>query len=198
MFSLTRNFAVIAFTSWIYCIEDFFTFLWKIEFALKFSTVLNIFFTIQDFWATCDFPEKQSLPWKFSLFGVYFYIRGSFEQLALAMKNRVCPEFTVLNIYFLSFRIFEQLCLTWKTELPWNFHCIEIFFIIQDFWATCDCPENRVSLNSLYWMGLYIFYHSGFFRNLRLPWKRAALKIFTVLNIYILSFRIFEQLALAL
>jgi len=23
-----------------------------------------------------------------------------FEELALALKNRVCPEFTVLNIYF--------------------------------------------------------------------------------------------------
>jgi len=31
-----------------------------------------------------------------------------FEQLGLALKNRVCTEFTVLNIYFLSFRIFEQ------------------------------------------------------------------------------------------
>ena len=31
--------------------------------ALKFFTVLNIFFTIQDFWAICACPEKQSVPW---------------------------------------------------------------------------------------------------------------------------------------
>ena len=39
-----------------------------------------------------------------------------FEQLAFALKNRVCREFIVLNMYFLSFRIYEQLALTLKTE----------------------------------------------------------------------------------
>jgi len=38
--------------------------------------------------------------------GVLFTFR-IFEQLALALKNGVCPEFTVLNIYFLLFRSFE-------------------------------------------------------------------------------------------
>jgi len=57
----------------------------KREFALKIFTILNILFTFR-----------------------------VFEQLALALKNRVCPEFTVLNIYFLSFRIFEQLALALK------------------------------------------------------------------------------------
>jgi len=51
---------------------------------------------------------------------------------------------------------------------PESFHCIYIFFIIQDFWATCACPENRICPE------------------------------LTVLNIYFLSFRIFEQHALAL
>jgi len=41
----------------------------------------------------------------------------SFEQFALGLKNRGCPEFTVLNIYFLSFKIFEQLALALKTEV---------------------------------------------------------------------------------
>jgi len=44
-----------------------------------------------------------------------------FEQLALALKNRVCPQFTVLNMYFLSFRIFEQLALALKTEVALKF-----------------------------------------------------------------------------
>ena len=30
----------------------------------------------------------------------YFLFFRTFEQLVLALKNRVCPEFTVLNIYF--------------------------------------------------------------------------------------------------
>ena len=34
--------------------------------------------------------------------------------------------------------------LPWKQSLPW-IKCIEYaFFIIQDFWTTCACPENRV------------------------------------------------------
>jgi len=39
-----------------------------------------------------------------------------FEQLALALKNRVAQEML---------------------------HCIEIFFIIQDFWATSAYPEKQ-------------------------------------------------------
>ena len=31
-----------------------------------------------------------------------------------------------------------------KNSCPEIFHCIEIFFIIQDFWGTFACLENRV------------------------------------------------------
>ena len=62
----------------------------------------------------------------------------------------------------------SNLRLPWKTELPWNFLLYWNNFINKDFWATCLCPENRVCTE------------------------------FTVLNIYFLSFRKFEQLALAL
>jgi len=49
-----------------------------------------------------------------------------FEQLALALKNRGCPEFTVLNVYLLLFRIFEQLALALKKRgCPEIFRCIE-------------------------------------------------------------------------
>jgi len=74
-----------------------------------------------------------------------------FEQFALALKKRVCPEFTVLNMYFLSFRIFEQLCACpEKQSCPEIFHCIEVFFIIQDFWEICAYPENRVCTENFY------------------------------------------------
>ena len=115
VFSLTRNFTVIAFTAWIYCIETFFTFPWETE-----------------------------LPWNFPLCWIYFLPLRIFEQLEIALKNRVCPEY---------------------------FYCVEyIFFIIQDFWATCACPEKQSLpwIFSLYWN---IFYHSGFLSNLRLPWE---------------------------
>jgi len=62
---------------------------------------------------------------------IHFTFR-SFEQFALALKNRGCPEFTVLDMYFLSLRMFEQLALKKQVSLAF-FTCIEIFFIIQDF-----------------------------------------------------------------
>jgi len=106
----------------------------------SYKTVLNIYFIqaqSSGFWTTCAFPEKHTLPRKFSLRWNIFYLSGflrnfalalktkfvmkfltvfkilftfrMFEQLVLALKNRVCPEFTVLNIYLLSFRILNNL-----------------------------------------------------------------------------------------
>jgi len=49
----------------------------------------------------------------FTVLNILFTFR-IFGQLALALKNRVCPEITVLNIYFLSLSIFEQLALALK------------------------------------------------------------------------------------
>ena len=74
-------------------------------------------FYFQDFWATCACPEKQSVPWRFSLHWNIFYHSGRiFEQLALALKNSLCPEFNVFNIYLSPFRIFDKLALALKTE----------------------------------------------------------------------------------
>ena len=86
---------------------------WKTEGALKFFAVLNIFFIVLEFWVTCACPE-----------------------------NRVALNLLYwMHIFYYSRRL-SNLRLPWKTELPWNFHCTEIYFIIQDFWATCACPEN--------------------------------------------------------
>jgi len=65
----------------------------------------------------------------------YFLSFRTFEQVVLALKNRVCPEFTVLNIHiFLIIQNFEQLALALKNRVcPEIVHCIEICFIFQDF-----------------------------------------------------------------
>jgi len=47
---------------------------------------------------------------------IYFLSFRDFEQLALALKNRVAQKFFTVMKYFLSFRIFKQLALTLKTE----------------------------------------------------------------------------------
>jgi len=47
---------------------------------------------------------------------MYFLLFRIFEQLALALKNRVALEFFTVFKYFLTCRIFEQLALGPKTE----------------------------------------------------------------------------------
>jgi len=75
-----------------------------------------VFFIIQDLWATCVCPEKQS-----------------------------CPAFFTALKYFLSFRIFEQHALALKTKFPLKyFTVLKYFSSFKDFWATCAYPENRV------------------------------------------------------
>jgi len=89
---------------------------WKTECALNFFNVLNIYFYHSGFMSNMRLPWKTELPWNFSLYW---------------------------NIFYHS-RYLSNLLLPWNQSLPWN-HCIEyIFFTIQNFWATCACPENRV------------------------------------------------------
>jgi len=52
---------------------------------------------------------------------MYFLSFRIFEQLALALKNRVALEFFTVVKYFLSFRIFEQLTHALKTEFALKF-----------------------------------------------------------------------------
>ena len=126
------------------------------------------FLTVHDFWVTCACPEKTELPWNCSLYWIYFLLIRSFEQLRTCPDKQSCSKFTVLNIFF-TFWIFEQPVLSLKNRMcPEIFHCIEYTFYIQDFWATCACPENRV-----------------------------ALEFLTVLK-YLLSFGIFKQIVLVL
>ena len=156
---------------WIHCIENF--------------------FTVQHFWTTYTCPEKQCLPWHFSLYWLYtFYHSGFLSNLRLPWKTY----------------------LTWNSSLYWNifiiqdfwatyvcleiFHCVEYTFYIQDFWTTCACPEKQ----SVPWIHLLNAYFLSFriFEQLALALKnRVGLKFFTVWKCFLL-FRNFEQLALVL
>ena len=109
---------------------------------------VEIFFIFQDFWTTWACPENRvcheifdcyliyflhsgclsnfCLPWKTecalnSLYLICIFIIQNFQQVALALKNRICPEIFHCIEIFLSFRIFEQLELALKTEFALNF-----------------------------------------------------------------------------
>ena len=65
-------------------------------------------------------------------------------QITRITRKWIYTEYTVLKI-FSPIRIFEQLALALNNRVcPEIFRCIEIFFIIQDFSATCVFPENKV------------------------------------------------------
>jgi len=105
--------------------------------------------------------------------------------------------FTVLK-YFLSFRIVEQLAITLKNRVcPENFHCIEYTFTFGSFEQLALALKNSVpTIHCIEY--IYIFLSFRIFEQLVLDLKRrVALKIFTALK-YLLSFKIFEKLAIAL
>jgi len=63
-----------------------------------------------------------------------FLIIQNFEQLAHALKNRVCPEILHYIEIFLSFRIFEELALALKTEFVIKFFAVfNILFAFRMF-----------------------------------------------------------------
>ena len=104
------------------------------------------------------------------------------SNLRLLWKNRVALKiFTVLNMHFLSFRNFEQLiyifyhsgflsnvALALKNRVA-QFIVLKTLLTFRSFEQLSLALKNRGCLNSQYW--IYIFYHSGFLNNLRLPWK---------------------------
>jgi len=95
---------------------------------LSFDCIKCTFY-IQEFWAICACPEKQRVPWIHCTEYVFLSFR-IFEQLALALKNRVPLEFfTVLRILF-TFRIFEQLALALKNKVALEFFtALNMYFL---------------------------------------------------------------------
>jgi len=69
-----------------------------------------------------------------------------FEQLVLALKNRVCLEFTLLNIYFLSVSILNNLHLPWKTEFTLKFFTVLKYFLSFRIFEQLELTLNFLSL----------------------------------------------------
>jgi len=128
----------------------------------------------------------------------WFFVIQNFEQLALALKNRVCSElFHCVEIFLIFQDFWATLYFSKKTVFPWIFHCIEIFVIFQDFWATCACPENRVCPETFHCIEYIFIIHRIFEQLCAWPEKQNVPWNFSLCWIYFSSFRIFEQLVLA-
>jgi len=150
-----------------HCIEYSFYYSWflsngacpekKNRVAQQFFAILNILFSFRIFEQLALALKYRGCP-EYTVLNIYFVLFRIFEQLAFALKNRVCPEFTLLNMYFLLFRILSNLRLPWKTE---------------------------GALNSLHW--ICVFYYSGFLSNSRLPWKTELPWKCSLYGIYFLN-----------
>ena len=97
---------------------------WKTECAL--NSLYWMYFYPSEFWTTCACPEKQSLPWTFSL-----HWNKDFWGTCACSENRVFPEIFHSIEYSFYIQDFWATCaLPEKQSVTW-FHCIEyIFFII--------------------------------------------------------------------
>ena len=145
---------------------------WKTECALNSLYSLYVFYH-SGFLSNLRLPWKTEFPWKFSIYWNIFIVEDFWATCACP-ESRVYPEFTVLNIYLLPFRISEQLALALKnTSCPEIFHFIKIFFIIQDFWASCACPENRVCPEFTV-LNTYFFILQGFWATCACPENRVC------------------------
>jgi len=126
---------------------------WKTE-CLNALYWIYIFYH-SEFWITCACPEKQSLPWSFLLYWIYFLQSG-----------------------FLS-----NLHLPWKTECALNTLYWNIFYH-SEFWTICACPEKQFALKFFtvlkYFLSLGIFQ-----QRVLAPKREFALKFFTVLKYFL-------------
>jgi len=102
----------------------------------------------------CACPEKQSLPWKFSLYWIYFSHSGFLSNLCLPRKTECI--WTCIEYIFFIIQNLEQLALALKNSVPW-IHCIEYKLLSYRILNNLRLPWiTEFALNSLYW----IFYHS--------------------------------------
>jgi len=107
-------------------------FLSNFALALKNRVCPEIFhcieciFYIQDILAPCACPEKQSVPWKFSLYWIHFLPFRIFKQLCACPENTVALQ-SLYWIYFL-----HSGCLS-NLRMPWNFSLNWMCFLYSGF-----------------------------------------------------------------
>ena len=140
--------------------------------------------------------EKLEFPWNFSLYWICIFVIQDFWATCACPEKQLPWKFSLYWIYFLHFWV--TCTCPEKQKLPWNFSLYLNIFYHSGFLSNSrfpwkpEFPQNF----SLYW--ICIFYHSGFLSNLRLPWKTELPWNFSLHWNIFLSFRIFQQLMLAL
>jgi len=155
-------------------------------------------FYIQDFWAICACPYKESVPGNFSLYWIYFLHSGVLSHLHLPWKQSVTWNILLYWKYYSTSGFLSNLRLRWKTECALKFFTVvNILFIFRIFEHICAWPEKQ-SVPCIFFTVLNILFTFRIFEQHPLALKTECdLKYFAVLKISF-TFRIFEQLCACL
>jgi len=88
-----------------------------------------------------------------------FFIIQNFEQLALALKNRVAlNSFTVLKCFYLQ-GFLSNLRLPWKTEFALKFFTVlDIIFTFRNFEQLVPALKNRVCPDIFYCIEIFFIF----------------------------------------
>ena len=161
-------------------------------------------------------PWKTEFALKFFTALKYFYLSG-FEEPALALKTEFVMKIFAAFDIFLHSGCLSNFCLPWKTEcvlnspywiyffsfrifnnfrLPWKTEfALKMYTAFKwGFWVTCACSENRVFPEIFHCIDYSFTFR--IFEQLVLALKNRVCPEFTLLTIYFLSFRILNSLRL--
>ena len=161
-------------------------------------------------------PWKTEFALKFFTALKYFYLSG-FEEPALALKTEFVMKIFAAFDIFLHSGCLSNFCLPWKTEcvlnspywiyffsfrifnnfrLPWKTEfALKMYTAFKwGFWVTCACSENRVFPEIFHCIEYSFTFR--IFEQLVLALKNRVCPEFTLLTIYFLSFRILNSLRL--
>ena len=129
-----------------------------------------------------------------TIYGGAMDIKETFQDSSIDMESRLVGLFRRERE---RVRVLSNLRLPWKTELPWNFSLYWIYVIHSGVLSNLRLPwQTELSRNfSLH--GIYS-YIQNFWASSTCPEKQSCPDIFTVLNMYFLLFRSFEQPVLVL
>jgi len=82
----------------------------QLALALKFFIVLNILFSIQDFWATCTCSEKHSVPWIRCIEYKLFIIQDFWATCACPDIFHCIEIFVIIQDFWATCACFEKQC----------------------------------------------------------------------------------------
>ena len=117
----------------------------SLQMNIHWTHCIGNFFTVQDFWATCACPEKQSCPEIFHSIEIFFIIQD-FWAGCICFENRVFPIFQAGG---LSLSPAAPPCTPLRTAQSNRTSCYWLCMLFLPIWIVCLCSFFNIRLSSL-------------------------------------------------